>query len=144
MFRTRNYTILSIIILTLVTGFTVAQAIARPFKSFGLNILDTWLMFNITLVYNNTLWDTTDTSSIKIVFTLIFVLLAIATFVMIIVFHIVVSTKCSRTWIKNKLTRVKRYYYHIPLTTCISSRKNKSHYTAMIRITVPVVTIGSH
>ena len=125
MFRTRNYTILSIIILTLVTGFTVAQAIARPFKSFGLNILDTWLMFNITLVYNNTLWDTTDISSIKIVFTLIFVLLAIATFVMIIVFHIVVSTKCSRTWIKNKLTRVKKYYYHIPLTTCISSRKKK-------------------
>ena len=122
LFRTRNYTILSIIISTLLTGFTVAQAIAHPFKSFGLNILDTWLMFNITLVYNNTLWDTTDISSIKIVFTLIFVLLAIATFVMIIMCHIAVSTKCIRTWIKNKLIHIKRYY-HIPLT--ISSIKNQ-------------------
>ena len=123
LFRTRNYTILSIIVSTLLIGFTVAQAIARPFKNLGLNILDTWLMFNITLVYNNTLWDTTDISTIKIVFTLIFVLLAIATFVMIIVCHIVTSTKCIRTWIKNKLIHVKRYYHHILLT--ISSIKKQ-------------------
>ena len=122
LFRTRNFMILSIIISTLLTGFTVAQAIAHPFKNLGLNILDTWLMFNITLVYNNRLCYTTDTPFIKIVFTLIFVLLAIATFVMIIVCHIAVSTKCSRTWIKNKLIHVKRYY-HVLLT--ISSIKNQ-------------------
>ena len=127
LFRTRNFTILSIIASTLLIGFTVAQAIAHPFKSLGLNILDTWLMFNITLVYNNTLWDTTDISSIKIVFTLIFVLLAITTFVMIIVCHIVTSTKCSRTWIKNKLIHIKRYYHILLHISSIKNQKLPAH-----------------
>ena len=49
--RNMNSIIFYLTIASLLTSFLIGQTLFRPFKHKLINILDCWLMFNITLVY---------------------------------------------------------------------------------------------
>ena len=100
-FGTNNYVTLSLITSFLLSSFTVGQALFRPFKSKALNILDCWLMLNITLVYN-TIWN--DAFSMILVFNMIAVMTAVLTFGGIVTYHI--ATKLSRSRKLSKLLKL--------------------------------------
>ena len=86
MFLKANHnSILNTAIFVILSSFTVIQAISRPFKNIALNILDCWIMLNITIVYN--------TLSKKItlellIFVMCMILLVVLTIVLILGYHI--------------------------------------------------------
>ena len=106
-FRTNNYNVLSITVTSLLSSFMVTQAISHPFKSKWLNILDSWLMLNITLVYNM-LWNDEASSSIILTIVAVLVLLGLLTFGMIIMYHTLARMKRIRK-INIKLTELKAF-----------------------------------
>ena len=92
----RNSIIFYLTISSLLTSFLICQTLFRPFKHKLINILDCWLMFNITLVYVS-MWDKAVVTTT--VFSLVSVILAILTFGAIIFYHILLVTNCL-----NKIT----------------------------------------
>ena len=78
-----------IVIASLLAIFLTGQALFRPFKTRLLNVLDCWLMLNITLVYTM-LWNK---SSATAAVTAIALLSAVVTLVAIITHHIIMITR---------------------------------------------------
>ena len=92
----RNSIIFYLTISSLLTSFLIGQTLFRPFKHKLINILDCWLMFNITLVYVS-MWDKAVVTTT--LFGVVAVILAILTFGAIIFYHILLATNCL-----NKIT----------------------------------------
>ena len=81
--------------------FLVGQAFVKPFKNKFLNIMDTWLTFNITFLYTTT-WFYVITHQIDIIVTIIVVgvLLVFINFLLILVYHLL--------WVTGLLAKVER------------------------------------
>ena len=81
--------------------FLVAQAFVKPFKNNFLNIMDTWLTFNITFLYTTT-WFYVITHQIDIIVTIsvVCVLLVFINFFLILVYHFL--------WVSGLLAKVER------------------------------------
>ena len=81
--------------------FFVGQAFVKPFKNNFLNIMDTWLTFNITFLYTTT-WFYVITHQIDIIVTIIVVgvLLVFINFLLILVYHLL--------WVTGLLAKVER------------------------------------
>ena len=81
--------------------FLVGQAFVQPFKNKFLNIMDTWLTFNITFLYTTT-WFYVITHQIDIIVTIIVVgvLLVFINFLLILVYHLL--------WVTGLLAKVER------------------------------------
>ena len=84
-FRSQNSGILNVILSCVLSLFLIGQALFQPFKNKFINVLDCWLMLNITLVYV-TLWS--NVSSVSEVVNIIAVLLAALTFLAILLYHL--------------------------------------------------------
>ncbi len=106
--KANNSSELNTAISTLLFSFTVIQAISRPFKSNAINVLDTWLMLNISLVYN-TLSNKISSESINFIMTT--VILAILTLVLIIAYHVYLVTIHNRKFqeVIDKLENIKLF-----------------------------------
>ena len=103
--RTRNDKVLNVTISSLLLSFLIGQALFRPFKSKLINLLDCWLMTNVTLAYI-TMWNNNRLStSINGVV----IISAILTFGVIIAYHILMVTHCLDK-ITNKLIDFRRKF----------------------------------
>ena len=105
--RNMNSIIFSLTISSLLTSFLIGQTLFRPFKHKLMNILDCWLMFNITLVYVS-MWDKAVVTTT--VFSLVSVILAILTFGVIILYHILLVTNCLKKII-GSINRASSFIY---------------------------------
>ena len=106
---------LYIIIAALLASFLIGQSLFHPFKNKLINLLDSSLMFNLTIIYVSLSYDSLKGS---VVFKVIAVSLVIMTFFIVLVYHIlwvigllikirrVVVT--SRKWISDHITFYKR------------------------------------
>ena len=109
--RTKNNNILSIAAVILLSSFTVAQALSNPFKKTILNVLDCWLMLNITITYN-TIWN--KASVAFAICNTLTTTLALLTFGGILLYHIITATKCrNRKFMEftEKLLTKTKYLY---------------------------------
>ena len=102
--RTRDVFILHIVIASLLAVFLIGQTLFRPYKSTALNILDCWLMLNITLVYATLREKAGQTIAVLLLVT------TELTFGMILVYHIMLATN-SLTKIIKLFKNVKSFYY---------------------------------
>ncbi len=102
LFITHGNNYFNITSLTLLFSFSTIKAFSRPFKSEAINRLDCWLMVNITIVYN-TLWNKDS-----VIFNTIVLSLAIITFGLILIHHILVATNFDKK-LSDKFARVKNY-----------------------------------
>ena len=81
--------------------FVIGQAYIKPFKNDFINIMDIWLMFNITFLYTTT-WYYVITHQLDIVVTIcvVGVLLVFINFLLILVYHLL--------WVTGLLPKVER------------------------------------
>ena len=81
--------------------FVIVQAYIKPFKTDFLNIMDTWIMFNITFLYTTT-WYYIISKDIKITITIcvVGVLLVLINFLLILVYHFL--------WVTGLLAKIMR------------------------------------
>ena len=84
-FRTESYFVLNITVASLLATFLIGHVLFRPYKKKSLNLLDSWLIFNITLVYIM-MWNTV--SSIMLIIRSVAVVSAVFTFIAIFIYHI--------------------------------------------------------
>ena len=106
---------LYIIIAALLASFLIGQSLFHPFKNKLINLLDSSLMFNLTLIYVSLSYDSLKKS---VVFKVIAVSLVIMTFFIVLVYHILWVTGLlikirrvvvtSRKWISDHITFYKR------------------------------------
>ena len=111
-FRTRDSKILYVGVASLLAVFLIAEALFRPFKTKALNLLDCWLMINISLVYislRNGLLGFIN------IFALLAVVLALFTFVVVLVQHCLPTNTCFQ----NFLGKLKQGLQHE-----VSKRRN--------------------
>ena len=142
LFRTGGKNYLSLTSLTLLFCFSIIKALSHPFRSSKINILDCWLMMNITVVYN-TLWKQASE-----LFNLIAVSLAIITFGLIFVYHILLVTNYDKK-LSSKFTSVKNYFLisFLPLSVTKSNNSKKmqlvntdSYYGSCRQYREPLIT----
>ena len=81
--------------------FVIVQAYIKPFKTDFLNIMDTWIMFNITFLYTTT-WYYIISKDIEITITIcvVGVLLVLINFLLILVYHFL--------WVTGLLAKIMR------------------------------------
>ena len=103
------------IIAALLASFLIGQSLFHPFKNKLINLLDTSLMFNLTIIYVSLSYDSLKKS---VVFKVIAVSLVMTTFFIVLVYHILWVTGLlikirrgivtSRKWISEHITFYKR------------------------------------
>ena len=118
--RTKGTSILSITTASLLAAFLIGQALFRPFKTNILNLLDCWLMLNITLAYF-TIWN-------NITFTFN-VASAILTLGIIIVYHLLLAFGCVAT-ISDRIEHVKAVFLYR-----VSLRRKKEETRVQLQVT---------
>ena len=81
--------------------FVIGQAYVKPFKNNFINIMDIWLVYNITFVYATT-WFCVITHQLDIIDTIsvVCVLLVFINFLLILVYHLL--------WVTGVLSKVER------------------------------------
>ena len=81
--------------------FVIGQAYVKPFKNNFINIMDIWLMYNITFMYATT-WYYVITHQVDITITIsvVCVLLVFINFLLILVYHLL--------WVTGLLAKVER------------------------------------
>ena len=102
--RTKNSAVLGLLISLALCSFMVVQAVLRPFKNNAINILDCWIMFNITLVYN-ILWS--NVSEVSNIVNMVAVGLIVTTFFVILIYHILLVT--------NRISKITNIFVAIEL-----------------------------
>ena len=114
---------LGMVSLVVLLSFTMAQALARPFKQPVLNVTECWLLVNITVVYN-TLWN--NVFKTYAVYNTVAITLAMLTFCFILLYHLITTN----TWTHRKygviINRIK------PMLTIRSREQRRTrplHYT---------------
>ena len=88
---------LYIIIAALLASFSIGQSLFHPFKNKLINLLDTSLMFNLTIIYVSLSYDSLKKS---VVFKVIAVFAVFLTFLVILLYHIL--------WITGLLIKIRR------------------------------------
>ena len=92
-YRATNMYILYITTSPMLVIFLVFQAYIKPFKNKLVNILDSWLMMNLTFFYLTTLYFILeDKSAIVQLFCISSVILTLVTFIIVIVYRVVLVT----------------------------------------------------
>ena len=90
--------------------FLLLQAYIKPFKNTLINILDCWLMMNLTFLYLTTWYFILENKSvIANLFCISFVILTLITFIIVIVYHVVMVTgkvNILKEWIEYKYEKV--------------------------------------
>ena len=109
-YRATNVYIIYITTSPMLVIFLVLQAYIKPFKNTLVNILDCWLMMNFTFLYLTTWYFILeDKSGIAQLFCISSVILTLVTFIIVIVYHIVLVTGKVNTlkgWIEDKYEKV--------------------------------------
>ena len=112
-YRATNAYILYITTSPMLVIFLVLQAYIKPFKNTLVNILDCWLMMNLTFLYLTTWYlILKQKSGIGMHFCIFSVFLTFITFIIVMVYHVVLVTgKVStlKEWIKNKYEKVHHW-----------------------------------
>ena len=112
-YRATNLYILYITTSPMLVIFLVLQAYIKPFKNTLVNILDCWLMMNLAFLYLTTWYFILeDKSGIVQLFCISSVFLTIVTFIIVIVYHVVLVTGKGNTlkeWIEYKSEKVHRW-----------------------------------
>ena len=112
-YRATNVYIIYITTSPMLVIFLVLQAYIKPFKNTLINILDSWLMMNLTFIYLTTWYFVREEKTGKgIYFCFFSIFLTFITFIIIIVYHVVFLTgKVSilKEWIENKYEKVHRW-----------------------------------
>ena len=93
----QSYGYLGMVSLVVLLSFTMAQALARPFKQPVLNVIECWLLLNITLVYN-TLWNSVAMKYST--YNTVAITLAMMTFGFVLLYHMITTN----TWTHRKFT----------------------------------------
>ena len=114
-YATVNGKVLYIIIAALLALFLIGQSLFHPFKNKLINLLDSSLMFNLTIIYVSLSYDSLKKS---VVFNVIAVFLVFLTFLVIVLYHILWVTGLSikirrgvvtsRKWISDHITFYNR------------------------------------
>ena len=97
LYKTVRGSVLCIIVAALLVLFLIGQALFRPFKNKLINLLDSWVMFNLTLVYVSLSYNNLRKT---IVFNVVAVFLVFLTFLGILLYHIL--------WVTGVLIKIKR------------------------------------
>ena len=120
-FRSHSEFVLSFAIASLLALFLIGQSLFRPFKRKLVNLLDSWLMLNITLVHV-TIWHEITLETFT--FNLMAIILAGLTFIAIIVIHLYLALR-NVDIINKRLSRIKKYFA-LPKSTLVKETKKKS------------------
>ena len=97
LYKTVHGSMLCIIVAALLALFLIGQALFRPFKNKLINLLDSWLMFNLTLIYVSLSYNNRRKAT---VFNVVAVFLAFLTFLGILLYHIL--------WVTGVLIKIRR------------------------------------
>ena len=122
-YRATNVYMLYITISPMLVIFLVFQAYIKPFKNMLVNILDCWLMMNLTFLYLTTWYFALENrpAIIKLFF-ISSVFLTFLTFSFVIVYHVILVTGKVNTlkeWIEYKYEKVLLWQKNVsPLNTC--------------------------
>ena len=112
-YRATNAYILYITTSPMLVIFLVLQAYIKPFKNTLVNVLDCWLMMNLTFIYLTTWYFINEEKSgIAKLFGISSVFLTFITFIIVIVYHVVLVTGKVNTlkeWIKYKYEKICRW-----------------------------------
>ena len=84
-FRTQSNTVFNFAIASFLAIFLIGQLFFHPYQKNLLNLLDSWLMLNITLVYVM-MWNTV--SSVMLTIRSVAVVFAVFTFIAVFIYHI--------------------------------------------------------
>ena len=107
-FRSQNVTVLNVSLSCVLSLFLIGQALFQPFRSKLINVLDCWLMLNITLVYV-TLWS--SVSSVSEIVNIIAVMLAALTLLGILLYHTSFVIPClRRVFLKLKNSKMFSFF----------------------------------
>ena len=92
-----NYLAFTLIVIL----FVIGQAYVKPVKNNFINVMDIWLMYNITFVYATT-WFYVITRQLDIIDTIsvVCILLVFINFLLILVYHLL--------WVTGSLPKVER------------------------------------
>lgn len=129
-FRTKSKHVQDIISSVLLIVFTVIQAFAHPFNKNGLNVLDTWLMLNYTLVHGLILVTPSLPTTILVA---VLMYLALATFVLVLVYHIAKATNRLKQ-VKDILDFVTEYIKQKPVVKLFFGNANMIQSRQVLRL----------
>ena len=96
-YKTVHGSVLYISVAALLASFLIGQALFQPYKNKLINLLDCWLMFNLTLVYVTLSYVNLREATI---FSVVAVLLVFLTFLAILLYHIL--------WVSRLLIKIRR------------------------------------
>ena len=145
-YRATNISIIYITTSPMLVIFLLLQAYIKPFKNTLINILDCWLMMNLTFLYLTTWYFILENKSvIANLFCISSVILTLITFIIVIVYHVVMVTgkvNILKEWIEYKYEKVccrrikilssHTYNRQLPLS-------NDSYYGACSEFREPVL-----
>ena len=145
-YRATNVYILYIIISPMLVIFLVLQAYIKPFKNTLVNILNCWLMMNLTFLYLTTWYFILENKSgIANLFCISSVILTLITFIIVIVYHVVMVTgkvNILKEWIENKYEKVHLWRINV-LSSNTNNRQlplsNDSYYGSCSEFREPVL-----
>ena len=115
-------------VLHMVTAFLLAiflygQMLFPPYRKKSLNLLDSWLMFNITLVY------AMMSNDISFILKMVGIGLAVLTFGIILVYHILSTLKCVKRLESKLLNKLSFISFQAEATQCnVQLLKTDSYY----------------
>ena len=96
-YKTVHGSVLYISVAALLASFLIGQALFQPFKNKLINLLDCWLMFNLTLIYVTLSYINLREATI---FSVVAVFLVFLTFLVILLYHIL--------WVSGLLIKIRR------------------------------------
>ena len=96
-YKTVHGSVLYISVAALLASFLIGQALFQPFKNKLINLLDCWLMFNLTLIYVTLSYINLREATI---FSVVAVFLVFLTFLVILLYHIL--------WVCGLLIKIRR------------------------------------
>ena len=96
-YKTVHGSVLYISVAALLASFLIGQALFQPFKNKLINLLDCWLMFNLTLIYVTLSYINLREATI---FSVVAVFLVFLTFLAILLYHIL--------WVSGLLIKIRR------------------------------------
>ena len=145
-YRATNAYILYITTSPMLVIFLVLQAYIKPFKNTLVNVLDCWLMINLTFIYLTTWYFILgEKSGIVKLFCISSVFLTFVTFIIVIVYHVVLVTgkvNILKEWIENKYEKVHLWRINV-LSSNTNNRQlplsNDSYYGSCSEFREPVL-----
>ena len=145
-YRATNIFIVYITTSSMLVIFLVFQAYIKPFKNTLVNILDCWLMMNLTFIYLTTWYFILgEKSGIVKLFCISSVFLTFVTFIIVIVYHVVLVTGKVNTlkeWIEDKYEKVHLWRINVLLSNTNNRQlplSNDSYYGSCSEFREPVL-----